>query len=398
MTDRGRLALVCALLGGAGGVVVVARLRWPFALGAGPAISPVGLGIQLAALVAGVAAIHAVPVRWARVVLAIEGAACTLALSPVAGAACLAGLAAWYLALAGSLGAARWPLLVLLLGGLHATAWTEAHVAGLALSMAFSLRLVVYAWDRWRHDFARTSWLDYAAYLLVPVLVIVPPFVAFIPVFDGFSARITPGMSRARVVRSAYHLALALGFGVPRAVLTLRPALDGVAHVAVRWAEVLLHTAAICHLVFGLLLLHGIEERPPLRRPLLATRYLELWSRYMIHLKDLQVAMFYTPALLRFRRANRYLALIAATAWTMLVGNLALHAVVGYTFYVADDPTFVARLGWIVVVNAIIATALAVDLCRDEWRRRYGAPRPSGWRAVLGWLYTMTILAICSAL
>jgi hypothetical protein len=153
--------------------------------------------------------------------------------------------------------------------------------------------------------------------------------------------------------------------------------------------------AAIAHLLIPMLLLHGIEERLPLYRPLLATRFVELWQRFSVHLKDAQVFLFYTPALLRLRRGNRYLAIVLATFWTIVVGNTLIHAAVSHCFL--PDP---ARwIGWALVANTVMAAALAADLCYEErWRRRGRRPPRTLPRLAIGWLLTMTVASVVAML
>jgi hypothetical protein len=395
MTDRHRVIGICVVLAAAAIAVLAIRDRWPFPFSAspGPLISNETLAIQLAALVGGIAAVHLVAPERARSVIAIEGAVVTLAFGWVA-IVYLAGLAAWYAVLSARLGPLRWPCLVVLLAIMYGSAWTRAHHDGFLFSMTFTLRLLVFAWDRWRNDFERVPFVDYAAYMLLSPIILVRPFFAIIPLFDGFAERVQPGMSPERLRRIGRHALLAGVAAALKALLALTPPIPGVTPLA----STLIFAGALGHGMFCLLLLHGIEERLPIDRPLLATRYVELWSRYYIHLKDLQVAMFYAPALLALRRVNRYAALILATAWTLLIGNFLVHAAVAYGFYAATVPNFAWRMGLVTLVNGIIAVALAIDLCRDEYRRRHGSPQPSRLRAALGWVYTMTVLAICSSM
>jgi len=121
----------------------------------------------------------------------------------------------------------------------------------------------------------------------------------------------------------------------------------------------------------------------------------QLWQRFNVHLKDAQVFLFYTPALLLLRRRNRYLAIALASAWTMLIGNTLLHIAARYCFL--PDPA--RRIGWALAGNAVLAAALAADLCYEEWRyRRAAPPARSAPRRALGWALTMTLAAIPATL
>lgn len=396
-TERRLVAAVCTALAVAAIGVVAARVRVPFSIGhddAGFAISNVGLAVQLAALVLGVAAVHLAGPVYARSVIVIEGAICVLAHGAV-GVLYLGALAAWYVALTSPLGRLRWPCAAVLFAGFQATAWTAAREQGLVFSMLFTPRLLLFAWDRWARADEPVQPLGYAVYMLAAPLVIVPSFLLFVPFFEGFAERVRPGLSRRLAGRVCHHLAWAAGLGACRALLALRPELDGIALALARFGEILLYAAIVGHAIYALLLLHGIEERLPQRWPLAATRYVELWSRFRIHQKDMQVAMFYTPALLALRTWNRYAAIIAATLWTMAIGNLMLHGTVRYAFiYVEDPAAWWPIFARICVVNTAIGVVLAIDLCRDEWRRRHGAPRPAAWRTALGWSYTMTLAVL----
>jgi hypothetical protein len=399
MTDRQRLLAVCAAVGVLAVAAVLVRSQWfHFPVGyelTGYMVSNAGLAIQLGALCIGIAAIHAFGPHVARWVIATEGVACTLGYG-LPGFAYLVVVALWYWALTRPRGRAA--LLAVLFVAFEATAWTSFHEPGFLFSRLFTLRLLLFAWDRWQNDFARAAPLDYAAYMLLPPLVILPSLVTIVPFFGGVAQKITVGMSRARARAVARHFLLAVAFAPVTLLLVYVPAATGIPRAALRFAEAVAHTAVFGHLTIALLLLHGIEERLPLRRPLLATSYVELWSRYLVHLKDLQVALFYTPALLACRRLNRYAGILVAIAWTMLVGNFVIHAVVGYGFYIANGTLSLERMGWLLLQNAAIGVALACELCLHEWRRCNGAPPPAVWRSVLGWATTMTIATSVSAM
>lgn len=384
MTIGAALALLLAGIGFA-----FVHVRWAVPIGRpfiGTQISTPGFGLQLGAMVTGVIAVNLVEPAHARLVLIVEGALCLLGFG-VAGAACLAVVLVWWAVLdARRLGRLRFALALAVLGGVEATA-LRADLAplGLLFVMLFGVRMVVLAYDRWQHAPAPTPLGDVLAYLLPAPLVMFPPYLTFIPLFGGFATAFSPGLTRARIARIARHLALAAAFGGMRVGLAYlgAPTMYG------RFLGMVLEFAAFAHLVLPLLLLHGIDLAPPLHRPLLATRYVELWQRYASHQKDAQVFLFYTPALLRLRRINRYAAITLATLWTLIAGSTLLHLVARYCF----APDAGIAIGRMLAANAIMGCILAVDLCVDEYRRRTGAPPRSPARVALGWAVTMTIAA-----
>jgi hypothetical protein len=365
---------------------------------AGPHVSSIGLAIQLAAVAAGVWAINTSrDPATARRVLAAEGAVCLLAWG-VRGLGCALGLVAWWAVLElRCLGRARFLLVAALVVAINATAWLAPELAaiGLLFSVTFALRLFVFTYDRWQQAREPTPPLDLLAYLLLPPLVIIAPYMAVIPLFGGFSAKLRPGLTVERLRRVGKHLALAAAFGALRYAMHLVD--GGRADPMMYWKLVrtLLDFATLAHACLGLLLLHGVDERPPLDRPLLATRFVELWQRFGSHLKDAQVFLFYVPALLRLRRMNRYLAIVLATLFTMVVGNTLLHVAALYCF----RPDTRELIGRALIANSIMAIALAVDLCRDEWWQRRGGPPPrTPLQLAIGWSVTMTIAATVSSI
>jgi hypothetical protein len=215
----------------------------------------------------------------------------------------------------------------------------------------------------------------------------------FIPFFTGFGDRLRPGLTVAQARRAGWNLALALAFAGLRGAMHVAPTPPQ--PITLYWDLVrhVLDAAAFAHLVIALLSLHGIEERMPLDRPLLATRFLEFWQRFQVHQKDAQVFLFFAPALLRLRRLDRYAAFWLATAWTMLVGNSVIHIVTRYFFL----PNTWDRIAWVLVSNLIMTVALATEMCADEWRRRHPSSRRPR-RVLLGWAVTQTLAALATGL
>ena len=402
--DRRRVVLVAAVLAAAAVALLIVRERWWFPIGyrlTGNEISNAGLAVQLAALVAGVALLHRVrgpAVPW---VLIAEGAACLLA-HGAAGVAFALALLAWWSAMnAAWLGRGRAVVAVVLVAAVNACAWSTDEVASAALlfSMMFGMRLIVFAYDRWQHDFERVPLRDFLVFVLPAPLVILPPYFAIIPMFGGFADRVRPDLSAARLRACGRHFAWAALFGALRGAMGLAGlgADDLVPPAWACWKFVanVLDVATLAHVLIPLLLLHGIEERLPLLRPLFATRIVQFWQRFGVHQKDAQVFLFYTPALLRLRRGNRYLAIVLATIWTLVVGNTLLHLAIRTCFL----PDTWDRLGWALAANAVMGAALAADLCYEEWWSRRGARPPRTVpRLAIGWVLTMTVAVVTGVL
>lgn len=128
---------------------------------------------------------------------------------------------------------------------------------------------------------------------------ILPPYFAIIPMFGGFADRVRPDLSAARLRACGRHFAWAALFGALRGAMGAAEigADDLVPPAWACWKFVanVLDVATLAHVMIPLLLLHGIEERLPLLRPLFATRIVQFWQRFGVHQKDAQVFLFYTP-------------------------------------------------------------------------------------------------------
>lgn len=373
--------------------------------GAGSRIGNLGLSLQLATVITGLIAIHTSGYGRARVIFVIEGGVCLLCYGWL-GVVYAVGILAWY-AILGTHWLGRWPRAVIALAALSGMnacgfvggAWRSG---ALVFSMIFTLRMLMYAWDRWQNDLERPPLFEYLFYMLPAPLVVMPPYMLIIPAFGGFARRFVPGLTAHRVGRIARHFALCAMFGGVRAVIELI-GVDGhgVGSLYLGLFAGVSGAATYAHGFIALLLLHGVDERLPLVRPLLSTSFVSYWTRYQVHQKDAQVFLFFTPALLRLRRINRYVAIVLATAWTMIVGNTFLHFAARYCFW--TDSSLGHATGWLITTNVILTGALATELCVDEYRaRRRAAGHPvraaNGWpRRALAWAITMTLAAIAAA-
>jgi hypothetical protein len=350
--------------------------------------------LQLLAMFAGVALLQIVPARFARAVVFAEGVVC-LAAYGVEGLYFAAALLAWFGLLEVPLprrARLALPLAALVgtgvLGSLHVLPWAYRF------SILFSMRLVMVTWDKWQHDWPRGRFSDYALYLLSPPLLVHPPYVVIIPFYERHGAAFAPRLTSERARRAIGQLGTGLAahlvywlvrwqVGVPHGVV-LRCAVDYVLFI--------LAVARVAHIAYGLLLFHGFDDRPPIRAPLLATDFVEMWNRFQAHQKDMQVALFFTPVLIRLRRANRYVAILAATAMTMFVGNLFIHFLVRYVYSLETVTRRLLPLYEFFLVSFVV---LSVTLSLQEWRRRTKRkPR----RGALGLAYTLGCWAATQAL
>ena len=129
-------------------------------------------------------------------------------------------------------------------------------------------------------------------------------------------------------------------------------------------------------------------ELEPGVRPRVVVLPIENLSGGIASTKDLQVAVFYNPVLLRMRRGNRYLAIAAAVAAPMFFGNFALHYVVRYVY---DWQHCVPRLSGLILFFVASFVVLTASLWVAEWRTRAKVAAPTGvfgyvWTAASWWL------------
>jgi hypothetical protein len=355
---------------------------------------------QLAALFVGFVLLQAAPTRFARAIVVGEGLA-VLAPYGVRGLFWIAGLFVWFYALEVPIAKRLRPLVPIALllgaGALGTLGTTRVAEGAFFFSIFFSCRLMLYAWDKWQRGWPRGSLGDYLFHFAAPPLLAFPPYVVIIPFYGTYAKGFAPRLTAARAREAFAQIGLGLFCAVAVVALRVRvaPHLLAPAYAAASilfdYVVVVLRVGALAHVAHGLLLLHGLVDRPPLDRPLLATNYVEVWTRFQTHQKDMQMAMFFTPVLLRFRRANRYLAITAATAATLLVGNLAIHVLARYIYAPARNIERLAPLYAFFVPSFVV---LAASLCFQEWRRRTKKKPPRG---ALGVLYTVVTWALTFA-
>ncbi|MEO8587696.1 MAG: hypothetical protein ABI584_16135 [Acidobacteriota bacterium] len=370
-------------------------------------------GFQLAVLFVGAAVLQFVPRRWAPWVLVADALVCLAVYGPPMMFLSLGLLLAWF----GLLELPLPPLPRILVGAgflalLGLLGAMRVLPRAYDFSMMFSLRLVMYAWHRWQRDFAKERFSDYALFVLLPPLVVLPPYLTIIPFYGEQVDQFKPRLDRPRLRRALVHLALGLGYALalgyavgPAVGRGLNPALKDLDRLVPGFGIGLLPTvrlyvdylvmvarvAEVAHLSYGLLLVYGMDFRLPINRPLLARSYLELWSRFQIHQKDLQVALFYTPTLMRYRRKNRYLVIVAALVLTLVVGNTLMHVLIRYVYNIDTIALTTANA---LRKNLLNAGILAATLCLMEWRVRHHQRAPTGvlWKG-LTWFGTLTMAA-----
>lgn len=353
---------------------------------AGIELSTLGLAVQAIALVAGVVAVNLAQASKTRGILIVQGIVCLAAYGPIA-IAWVWLLLAWWLLIGGAKASpVRFAGAFVLTGAFAYLA--PAH--GLVFSLLFGMRLVIASYDRWQNRETKVTLGDFLVYVLPAPLIIVVPYLAIIPLFDRFSSRLSSGLTIAKLELATWQLfRAALAGGAYLAASQWQP--EGIASMYWSLLLALLELAAVGYLAVPLLVLHGIVERSPLDEPWRATRISELWRRYGVHLRDALWFLFYAPALLRMRRWNRYARVIAATWWTVFVGNTLLHVVLRYA-YLDDgwERTQRALLG-----NAVLATVLVLDYCHLEWR---GTGPRSLTRSIVGGVLAFTIAALVSSI
>jgi hypothetical protein len=256
------------------------------------------------------------------------------------------------------------------------------------------MRLMMVVWDKWQRGWPRGRFGDWALYFTSPALVVFPPYVTVIPFYERHAGSFAPRLDVERARLGIGHIGT--GLLAQLALWAVRAQLGGdhgwLGTRLLDYVILVLGVARIAHIAYGLTLLHGFADpRPPMRAPLLATDVVDMWNRFQVHQKDMQVAFFYAPVLIALRRANRYVAIVAATAMTMLVGNFAVHFLLRYVFAL---PSFGERLGPTFAFAAAQFVALAVTLCLGEWRRRRKRRPPRG---MAGFAYTLVCWAATQA-
>ncbi len=392
----GRIGLLLAMLGVIVAAACVSKLRNCLLFPTGFWNTDSGLfdlrfDAQLAALTLGIILLQLVPERFARLVVVLEGLAVISAYG-ARGLFWTAGLFLWFYALEIPL-PKRIRLLapLLLLGASGMLAATGITTETFLFSLLFTCRLMLYAWDKWQRGWPKGDLGDFLFHFAAPPLLAFPPYVVIIPFYGTYAKHFAPRLTLARAREAFAQVGLGLLAAVAIVGVKVWVHVPGALAVFVTYSVMILRVGALAHVAHGLLLLHGLIDRAPLDRPFLATNYVEVWSRFQVHQKDMQLAMFYTPVLLRLRRTNRYVAITGATAVTMLVGNLAIHSL---SRYIYGPGQVVQHLPEMYGFFGLSFVVLAVSLCFQEWQRRTRRKPPTG---ILGVLYVAVTWAVTLA-
>jgi hypothetical protein len=336
---------------------------------------------QLVFLALGAVAVRYVRPQMARTIVIGEGLACLAAYGRW-GLCFLGALAVWFFALEAPLAARIRPIVPLaliagagVLGALGLAPWSYLF------SILFTPRLMMYAWEKWQRGWPRASLEEFALYFLSPVLVVFPPYVVIIPYYGSHAKNFQPRLSEHQVRRGL----VSFGNGVVSiaAVYVVSVLVDKMPAGASPWVRFFFpfflqvaQVGALGHVAFGLLWAHGfVDERPPVNNPFVSTSYVQVWNRFQTHQKDLQVSFFYAPVLFRLRHKNRYLAIFAATAVTMLAGNTLVHFFARYIYDLKFWAPSIARNYRFFFLSTVV---LGATLSFQEWQRR------TRWRAPAG--------------
>lgn len=352
---------------------------------------------QLAVLAFGATLLQIVPKRVVKPLLVVQGIACLLPYGIRFALAALGALVVWFFALKLPIAVKyRFFVPLFLVAGTAALGASKVIIGPFAFSMFFTMRLMLYAWEQHQNGYPPRSALDFSVYMLAAPLLFTYPYMLFIP-NPSIVEKIEPRLTERTGRRVLAYLTLGLAMNGALWLLSMFrvPPLTMAGAITANYVLHIVQLGRLAHIVFALLVLHGIHDRVPLNAPLLATDFVDMWRRYQIHQKDLQVTLFYNPALIAFRRANRYVAITVAVFWTMFVGNLVIHSLARYSYTPGRWlPLLWSRL----IFFAAGGTVLAATLCLQEWRRRKRHPVPKGWLGrgytAVCWILTQSFTAV----
>jgi hypothetical protein len=224
-----------------------------------------------------------------------------------------------------------------------------------------------------------------ALYYLAAPLAVIHPYLCFVPWLDEVAEgrALAPQWQRAlqQLGWAALYTGLACGLPLVRPWTPIAVA---------TFMDTLFAVGQLVHVIHALMLLHGFACRDPIHWPLASSSYLDFWRRFQVHLKDVQVMLFYLPLMMRLRRWNRFLAIAVSLAVTLIVFNTAVHVCTRYVF-VADVGR---RAGWALAVNAVNWAVLAASLCVVELRQRAKAGAVPAFARALGWVGTLALAAV----
>lgn len=232
---------------------------------------------------------------------------------------------------------------------------------------------------------------DVVTYLMFAPFFVIVPYMLAIPRSDQFRAgleRHDAGVERSGMRLIAWGLALAAAAALlARGYQPAREAyaayesgryLAALGH-GLLWypAIAALEACGIAGILVGMVRVLGIELGPSFDRPMLARSITEWWRRWNTHFRDLLVALFYYPVVLRHRRTP-VRATVLGCAWVFLVGSILFHWPKLY-FRDGSFTSFpVGTLAESMVMFAVVAFALVRE------QRRPHAPRVHPVLGVIG--------------
>jgi len=273
-------------------------------------------------------------------------------------------------------------LLTALHAALGAAAWEWLELRTLALVF---VSLTFFRTLRYWHELARRRYppipigdflryqLPAASFVIHPYLVVIPPFSLIPPSRDRLEMH-REGLSHVwfglLTLMASYALIAGLRFVFP---VTPTDPLRWHLWAMVDLLYILTYAAANAGFLVGLMLLQGMDVKPAFNHPWFAANLFEYWNRFIIHFKDLQVALFYFPTVLSLRRRRREIAVLAGVAVTFVFGNNLVHLMGRYLY--SED--LMTRFPHAVLQNLALTGVMSAAFLWEEYKaRRKTAGRP----------------------
>lgn len=269
------------------------------------------------------------------------------------------------------LGAAVWGLPRLVHGG----AWADEaprQLAQVFVALMFfkSLQyLVEGARDRWAPR-PLLGWLEYQfslpAFLIHPYLLVIPSSLAprqqrpWEHLYRDGVRSIAMGLGTLLIARLLFYGLGRISPYPPDTIFAWHLWSLGDMGVILTWA------AAHAALLIGLLRCLGVEVKDASRHPWFASGLFDYWGRFIIHYKDLQVALIYLPTVLRNRGRGTVQTVLIGSATTFLIGNNVMHLLGRYLY----GPELFTRMPHAALQNLALAAVMGSALW---WRERPGA-------------------------
>lgn len=254
---------------------------------------------------------------------------------------------------------------------------------GYLFAIAYTFRI---AWLLHQVHVQRTPRMplaDVVTYFVFAPFFVIVPYMLAIPRCDQFRAgldRHDPAIERSGLRMIAWGIALGVGAALLAQVYDPRQAAYAAARAhdyaaALRHAVIwypgiaILDGATTAAILIGMVRVLGIDLGPSFNRPLLSRSVTEWWQRWNTHFRDLLVAIFYYPVVLRHRRTP-VRATVLGCAAVFLVGSVLFHW--PKTYFRAGS--FAAFPAGTAAESAVMFVIVAIALVREQRRRL--APRP----------------------